>query len=124
MQTISEYTKNLKIETGILTGSSTMKQRTELHKKLKSGGISILIGTHALLEDNVEFKNLGFVVIDEQHRFGVAQRSKLWKKNKYPPHILVMKATPIPRTLSMTLYGDLEVSVIDELPPGKQGKTL
>ena len=125
MQTISEYTKNLKIEIGILTGSSTMKQRTELHKKLKSGEISILIGTHALLEDNVEFKNLGFVVIDEQHRFGVAQRSKLWKKNKYPPHILVMTATPIPRTLSMTLYGDLEVSVIDELPPGrKQVKTL
>ena len=89
-KTISEYTKNLKIEIGILTGSSTMKQRTELHKKLKSGEISILIGTHALLEDNVEFKNLGFVVIDEQHRFGVAQRSKLWKKNKYPPHILVM----------------------------------
>ena len=125
MKTISEYTKNLKIEIGILTGSSTMKQRTELHKKLKSGEISILIGTHALLEDNVEFKNLGFVVIDEQHRFGVAQRSKLWKKNKYPPHILVMTATPIPRTLSMTLYGDLEVSVIDELPPGrKQVKTL
>ena len=125
MQTISEYTKNLKIEVGILTGSSTMKQRAELHKKLKSGEISILIGTHALLEDNVEFKNLGFVVIDEQHRFGVAQRSKLWKKNKYPPHILVMTATPIPRTLSMTLYGDLEVSVIDELPPGrKQVKTL
>ena len=125
MQTISEYTKNLKIEIGILTGSSTMKQRTELHKKLKSGEISILIGTHALLEDNVEFKNLGFVVIDEQHRFGVAQRSKLWKKNKYPPHILVMTTTPIPRTLSMTLYGDLEVSVIDELPPGrKQVKTL
>ena len=125
MQTISEYTKNLKIEIGILTGSSTMKQRTELHKKLKSGEISILIGTHALLEDNVEFKNLGFVVIDEQHRFGVFQRSKLWKKNKYPPHILVMTTTPIPRTLSMTLYGDLEVSVIDELPPGrKQVKTL
>ena len=125
MQTISEYTNNLKIEIGILTGSSTMKQRTELHKKLKSGEISILIGTHALLEDNVEFKNLGFVVIDEQHRFGVAQRSKLWKKNKYPPHILVMTATPIPRTLSMTLYGDLEVSVIDELPPArKQVKTL
>ena len=125
MQTISEYTNNLKIEIGILTGSSTMKKRTELHKKLKSGEISILIGTHALLEDNVEFKNLGFVVIDEQHRFGVAQRSKLWKKNKYPPHILVMTATPIPRTLSMTLYGDLEVSVIDELPPGrKQVKTL
>ena len=125
MQTISEYTNNLKIEIGILTGSSTMKQRAELHKKLKSGEISILIGTHALLEDNVEFKNLGFVVIDEQHRFGVAQRSKLWKKNKYPPHILVMTATPIPRTLSMTLYGDLEVSVIDELPPGrKQVKTL
>ena len=125
MQTISEYTINLKIEIGILTGSSTMKQRTELHKKLKSGEINILIGTHALLEDNVEFENLGFVIIDEQHRFGVAQRSKLWKKNKYPPHILVMTATPIPRTLSMTLYGDLEVSVIDELPPGrKQVKTL
>ena len=85
----------------------------------------LLIGTHALLEDTVEFSNLGFVVIDEQHRFGVAQRAKLWKKNKYPPHILVMTATPIPRTLSMTLYGDLDVSVIDELPPGrKEIKTL
>ena len=96
-----------------------------LLEELKIGDINLLIGTHALLEDTVEFSNLGFVVIDEQHRFGVAQRAKLWKKNKYPPHILVMTATPIPRTLSMTLYGDLDVSVIDELPPGrKEIKTL
>jgi len=91
-----------------------------LLEELENGKIQLLIGTHALLEDKVKFHNLGFVVIDEQHRFGVAQRAKLWKKNKFPPHILVMTATPIPRTLSMTLYGDLDVSVIDELPPGRK----
>ncbi len=125
METISDFTKNMKLEIGILTGSSKTKQRRELHEKLESGEINILIGTHALLEDKVKFKNLGLVIIDEQHRFGVAQRSKLWKKNDYPPHVLVMTATPIPRTLSMTLYGDLEVSVIDEMPPGrKEVKTV
>jgi len=91
-----------------------------LHEQLENGEIDILIGTHALIEDKVVFQNLAFVVIDEQHRFGVAQRAKLWKKNKFPPHMLVMTATPIPRTLSMTLYGDLDVSIIDELPPGRK----
>ena len=123
--TISDFTKNMNLEVGILTGSSKTKQRKELHEKLESGEINILIGTHALLEDKVRFKNLGLVVIDEQHRFGVSQRSKLWKKNDFPPHVLVMTATPIPRTLSMTLYGDLDVSVIDEMPPGrKEVKTV
>jgi ATP-dependent DNA helicase RecG len=83
-----------------------------------NGEVNLLVGTHALLEDTVQFKNIGLVVIDEQHRFGVAQRSKMWRKNTQPPHILIMTATPIPRTLAMTFYGDLEVSVIDELPPG------
>jgi ATP-dependent DNA helicase RecG len=91
-----------------------------LHEKLRSGEIDILIGTHALLEDVVQFKNLGIVVIDEQHRFGVAQRARMWKKNDLPPHVLIMTATPIPRTLAMTFYGDLDVSVIDELPPGRK----
>ena len=125
METISDFTKNMTLEVGILTGSSKTKERRLLHQKLESGEINILIGTHALLEDKVKFNNLGLVIIDEQHRFGVAQRSKLWRKNDYPPHILVMTATPIPRTLSMTLYGDLEVSVIDEMPPGrKEVKTV
>ena len=125
MVTISEFTEKMNIEVGILTGSSKTKQRRGLHEKLENGEINILIGTHALLEDKVKFKNLGLVIIDEQHRFGVAQRSKLWKKNEFPPHILVMTATPIPRTLSMTLYGDLEVSIIDEMPPGrKEVKTV
>ena len=125
MVTISDLIEKMNIEVGILTGSSKTKQRIELHEKLENGEINILIGTHALLEDKVKFKNLAFVVIDEQHRFGVAQRAKLWKKNKFPPHMLVMTATPIPRTLSMTLYGDLDVSVIDELPPGrKEVKTM
>ena len=105
---------------GLITGSTKSKDRKELVKKLKEGSLHLLIGTHALIEDTVQFDNLGFVVIDEQHRFGVAQRSRLWEKNKLQPHILVMTATPIPRTLSMTLYGDLDVSVIDELPPGRQ----
>jgi ATP-dependent DNA helicase RecG len=104
----------------ILTGSSTKKQRVKIHEELENGHTDILIGTHALIEDKVIFKNLGMVVIDEQHRFGVEQRAKLWRKNIIPPHILVMTATPIPRTLAMTLYGDLDVSVIDELPVGRK----
>ena len=122
---ISKELEKLDIKVAILTGSSKVKERKELHEQLENGKIHILIGTHALLEDKVIFKNLGFVVIDEQHRFGVAQRAKLWKKSTTPPHVLVMTATPIPRTLSMTLYGDLDVSIIDELPPGrKEIKTL
>jgi ATP-dependent DNA helicase RecG len=104
----------------ILTGSTTKKQRIKIHEDLESGFTDILIGTHALIEDKVVFKNLGMVVIDEQHRFGVEQRAKLWRKNIIPPHILVMTATPIPRTLAMTLYGDLDVSMIDELPAGRK----
>ncbi|MAO71908.1 MAG: ATP-dependent DNA helicase RecG, partial [Flavobacteriales bacterium] len=119
-ETISDYTKEMNLEIGILTGSSKSKERKVLHEKLENGTLNLLIGTHALLEEKVIFNNLGLVVIDEQHRFGVAQRSKLWTKNDFPPHVLVMTATPIPRTLSMTLYGDLEVSLIDELPPGRK----
>ncbi len=104
----------------LLTGSTPRKQRSTIHQALMSGEIDILIGTHALLEDVVQFANLGLVIVDEQHRFGVAQRAKLWAKNMQPPHILVMTATPIPRTLAMTVYGDLSVSVIDELPPGRK----
>ena len=122
---ISIYLEKMNIKVQILTGSSKTKERRILHTELEDGKIDLLIGTHALLEDKVKFSNLGLVIIDEQHRFGVAQRAKLWKKNKYPPHVLVMTATPIPRTLSMTLYGDLDVSVIDELPPGrKEVKTI
>ncbi|HBR54755.1 MAG TPA: ATP-dependent DNA helicase RecG, partial [Flavobacteriaceae bacterium] len=94
--------------------------RKKIHESLENGELHILIGTHALLEDKVKFKNLGLAIIDEQHRFGVAQRSKLWHKNEYPPHVLVMTATPIPRTLAMSVYGDLDNSVIDELPPGRK----
>lgn len=108
------------VNVSILTGTTTKKQRTVLHQQLENGEIDILVGTHALIEDKVKFKNLGLVVIDEQHRFGVEQRAKLWRKNTIPPHILVMTATPIPRTLAMTLYGDLDVSVIDELPAGRK----
>jgi len=108
------------VKVDILTGNSTKKQRTLLHQQLESGEIDILVGTHALIEDKVKFKNLGLVVIDEQHRFGVEQRAKLWRKNIIPPHILVMTATPIPRTLAMTVYGDLDVSMIDELPVGRK----
>ncbi len=104
----------------LLTGSTKKKDRETLHAELSEGKINILIGTHALIEDTVVFQNLGLVIIDEQHRFGVAQRAKLWTKNVCPPHVLVMTATPIPRTLAMTVYGDLDVSVIDELPPGRK----
>lgn len=112
--------KNDFVNIALLTGSTKIKDRRILHEQLLSGQINILIGTHALIEDSVVFKNLGLAVIDEQHRFGVEQRAKLWRKNTIPPHILVMTATPIPRTLAMTLYGDLDVSVIDELPAGRK----
>ncbi|MBS1637218.1 MAG: ATP-dependent DNA helicase RecG [Bacteroidetes bacterium] len=118
--TISELVKPLGIKVGLLTGSSRSKERKVLHEALRDGSCSIVIGTHALIEDQVKFHNLGLVVIDEQHRFGVAQRAKLHAKNTSPPHILVMTATPIPRTLAMTLYGDLDTSVIDEMPPGRK----
>ena len=107
----------------LLTGSTTQKQRTLLHDSLRNGSLNILIGTHALIEDEVQFANLGLVIVDEQHRFGVAQRAKLWTKNIRPPHVLVMTATPIPRTLAMTVYGDLKTSIIDELPPGRKPVT-
>ena len=118
---VSRSLQNTGVKAAILTGSSTTKERREIHAGLEDGSIGIIIGTHALIEDDVLFKNLGLAVIDEQHRFGVEQRSKLWSKGRdYPPHVLVMTATPIPRTLAMTLYGDLDVSVIDQLPPGRK----
>ena len=117
---LKELCENLDLKIYLLTGSTKTAKRREIHEKLENGEIDILIGTHALLEDKVKFKNLGLAVIDEQHRFGVAQRAKLWKKNHIPPHVLVMTATPIPRTLAMSLYGDLDISVIDELPPGRK----
>ena len=118
--TIAEMVKDLPVCVKLLTGSSVTKQRKEILKACEDGSLTILIGTHAVIEDKVQFKNLGFAVIDEQHKFGVAQRAKLWNKNSLPPHILVMTATPIPRTLALTAYGDLDYSVIDELPPGRQ----
>ncbi len=110
----------LNISIKILTGSTKTLERRKIHEALENGDLQILIGTHALLEDKVKFKNLGLAIIDEQHRFGVAQRSKLWRKNMSPPHVLVMTATPIPRTLAMSVYGDLDISIIDELPPGRK----
>lgn len=117
---LNKLCKNLNIKIKILTGSSKTSERKIIHEMLENGELDILIGTHALIEDKVKFKNLGLAVIDEQHRFGVAQRSKLWKKNSLPPHVLVMTATPIPRTLAMSVYGDLDISIIDELPPGRK----
>ncbi|WP_112111765.1 ATP-dependent DNA helicase RecG [Flavobacterium aciduliphilum] len=117
---LSELAKSCNISIKLLTGSTKASERKVIHEALEDGSLDILIGTHALLEEKVKFKNLGLAVIDEQHRFGVEQRAKLWKKNEIPPHILVMTATPIPRTLAMSLYGDLDISVIDELPPGRK----
>jgi ATP-dependent DNA helicase RecG len=119
-ESLKEFLKDLPVRLSLLTGSVKKKDRATIHEGLEDGTIHLLIGTHALLEDAVQFKNLGLVVIDEQHRFGVAQRARMWKKNTIPPHVLIMTATPIPRTLAMTFYGDLEVSVIDELPPGRK----
>jgi ATP-dependent DNA helicase RecG len=110
---------NIPVKVGILTGSSTAKERREVLKECAEGNMHIVTGTHALIEDTVQFKNLGLAIVDEQHRFGVAQRAKLWKKNEINPHILVMTATPIPRTLALTAYGDLDYSIMDEMPPGR-----
>lgn len=118
--TIKEFLKGMNVHVELLTGSTKKKDRERIHSNLLTNDLQLLVGTHALIEDTVQFANLGLVVIDEQHRFGVAQRAKLWAKNVNPPHILVMTATPIPRTLAMTIYGDLDVSVIDELPPGRK----
>ena len=117
---VSELLAGMGVRCALLTGSVKKSARKPIHEQLESGELQILIGTHALLEDKVKYKNLGLAIIDEQHRFGVAQRAKLWHKNEFPPHILVMTATPIPRTLAMSLYGDLDISVIDELPPGRK----
>jgi len=119
-QAISDLLQALGLEVGLLTGSTKAKERRRLHEALRDGSLHFLVGTHALIEPDVEFNNLGLTIIDEQHRFGVAQRAALWAKNTIAPHILVMTATPIPRTLAMTLYGDLDVSVIDELPKGRK----
>jgi ATP-dependent DNA helicase RecG len=124
-RTLSKFLSGLDIRVELLTGSTKKKERDSIHTSLEDGSLHILVGTHALIEDKVKFKDLGLVVIDEQHRFGVAQRAQLWKKSEKVPHVLVMTATPIPRTLAMTLYGDLDVSVIDELPPGRKAiKTM
>lgn len=117
---ISRFVSGIDAEVALLTGSTKRSERNRIEKGLLDGSIDILIGTHALIEENVKYSNLGLVIIDEQHRFGVAQRAKLWQKSDCPPHVLVMTATPIPRTLAMTLYGDLDVSVIDEMPPGRK----
>lgn len=120
LATVQEFLKGVNVKVELLTGIVKGKKRKEVLEQLVTGEIDILVGTHALIEETVQFKNLGLAVVDEQHRFGVAQRAKLWAKNQNPPHILVMTATPIPRTLAMTIYGDLDVSVIDELPPGRK----
>ena len=117
---VRKYLAPTSVKAALLTGSTGQKDRREIHAGLEDGSIGLIVGTHALIEDNVVFRNLGLAVIDEQHRFGVDQRARLWEKNSTPPHILVMTATPIPRTLAMTLYGDLDVSVIDEMPPGRK----
>ncbi len=117
---VQELLENTDLKVRLLTGSSKISQRRVIHQELENGELQILIGTHAILEDKVKFKNLGLAIIDEQHRFGVAQRAKMWMKNELPPHVLVMTATPIPRTLAMSVYGDLDISVIDELPPGRK----
>ncbi|MBW8198244.1 ATP-dependent DNA helicase RecG [Flagellimonas abyssi] len=117
---LKELLENMDVKIALLTGSTKKSERTLLHNQLENGNLNILVGTHAVLEDKVQFQNLGLAIVDEQHRFGVAQRSKLWHKNQTPPHILVMTATPIPRTLAMSLYGNLDISVIDELPPGRK----
>jgi len=122
-QTLAELAEPIGVKIALLTGTTSKKQRTAIDEGLRSGELNIIVGTHALIEDTVQFHNLGLAVIDEQHRFGVAQRAKLWHKNSTPPHVLVMTATPIPRTLAMTVYGDLDVSVIDELPPGRKPVT-
>jgi ATP-dependent DNA helicase RecG len=119
-QSLNKLLKGTSIKISLLTGSSTKKERELIHTSLENGDLNILIGTHAVFEEKVKFKNLGLAIIDEQHRFGVAQRARLWRKNKIPPHILIMTATPIPRTLAMSVYGDLDVSVIDTLPPGRK----
>lgn len=119
-ETITKMVAPMGINVRLLTGSTRKNEREVIHQQLTDGSLHILIGTHAVIEDNVRFKNLGFIVIDEQHRFGVAQRARLWTKNIIAPHVLVMTATPIPRTLAMTVYGDLDVSIIDELPPGRK----
>ena len=124
LETIKPLAEAIGVKVALLTGSTRKKQRDTIHEALLSGELQILIGTHALIEDTVQFHNLGLAIIDEQHRFGVAQRARLWSKNRVaPPHVLVMTATPIPRTLAMTVYGDLDVSVIDELPPGRKPVT-
>ena len=120
LQTIREFLKGMDIRVELLTGMVKGKKRKEVLDALIRGDVQILVGTHAILEDPVMFAHLGVAVIDEQHRFGVAQRARLWAKSENPPHVLVMTATPIPRTLAMTIYGDLDVSVIDELPPGRK----
>lgn len=119
-ETFTTLLKGMNVNVALLTGSTKLKMKREIKSRLENGEINLLIGTHAVIEDTVKFKNLGLVVIDEQHRFGVEQRARLWSKNEIVPHILVMTATPIPRTLAMTLYGDLDVSVIDEMPPGRK----
>jgi ATP-dependent DNA helicase RecG len=118
--TIKKFLNGMDVKVDLLTGSTKKARRKEIHPMLQSGELHIIIGTHALIEDTVQFNNLGLVVVDEQHRFGVAQRAKMWSKSEVPPHVLVMTATPIPRTLAMTVYGDLDLSVIDELPPGRK----
>ncbi|MDE6229040.1 MAG: ATP-dependent DNA helicase RecG, partial [Muribaculaceae bacterium] len=122
-ESISAMAGELGLNIKLLTGSTPKSRRDEIHSQLTDGSLNILIGTHAVIEDNIRFARLGYVVIDEQHRFGVAQRARLWQKAEIAPHVLVMTATPIPRTLAMTVYGDLDVSIIDELPPGRKPVT-